>query len=282
MNNQNYLCGFVAIIGKTNVGKSTLINKFLNKKISITSSKPQTTLDCIIGIHNNNFHQIIYIDTPGITEKNQFNYRKITNFIMDAEIIIFVLDRINWNYDDEIILNKLINSKKPVILAINKIDMINNKQLLLPHINFLKNKMNFLDIVPISAKNEENLNIITNIIYSNIPKKNHIFSENIITSSSKYFIVSELIREKLMRMLNQELPYSVKVKIQEFTSRNHKSFYIHAIIFVKREGQKKIIIGNQGLKIKTIGIQARQDIEKFFNKAVYLRLWVKVNSQLFE
>nr|WP_225639412.1 GTPase Era [Candidatus Profftia sp. (ex Adelges kitamiensis)] len=282
MSKQNY-CGCIPIIGHPNVGKSTLLNQLLGQKISITSRKPHTTRQRIIGISTHGSYQAIYVDTPGIqiTKKNFIH--SFINYIANGSIcnialVIFIIDSTHWTHDDEIVVNKLRHLKDPVILAINKVDKIKNKTVLLPYIDFLNKQMDFIDIVPISAERGINIDIISRIVRQKLPEDMHYFPEYYITDRSEKFIASEIIREKIMRFLGAELPYFVTVEIKHFVYIKNKRYNIHAIILVQRKGQKKIIIGNTGSKIKIISLEARKDMEAIFKTKVYLELWVKVKS----
>lgn len=276
-------CGFVAIVGRPNVGKSTLLNQLLGQKVSITSKKPQTTRHRIVGVDTKENCQIIYVDTPGLhTEEkkaiNRLMNRVASSTLGDVELIIFVVEGMYWTKDDEMIVNKLKNSAVPVLLAINKIDNVADKTRFLPHITMLNEQMHFLDIVLISAKNNEGVDTIISIVKQHIPEGVHHFPEDYITDRSQRFMASEIIREKLIRFLGDELPYSVTVEIERFVVNQHGGYDIYGLIFVEREGQKKIVIGNKGQKIKQIGIEARRDMQAFFDKRVYLELWIKVKS----
>ncbi|OCG20540.1 MULTISPECIES: GTPase Era [unclassified Gilliamella] len=277
-------CGFVAIIGRPNVGKSTLLNQLLGQKVSITSRKAQTTRHRIVGIDTQNNDQIIYIDTPGlhIEEKRAINRlmnRAASSSIGDVELVIFVVEGTHWNDDDEMVANKLKDCKSPVLLVINKIDNVTDKTQLLPHIQTISQKINFLDVVPISAEKGEGVDIIKNIVKKHLPKGEHHFPEDYITDRSQRFMASEIIREKLMRFLGDELPYSVTVEIEQFKVDERNGMYrINGLILVERDGQKKMVIGNKGEKIKKIGIEARKDMQSFFDNKVHLELWVKVKA----
>ncbi|CDM89025.1 GTPase Era [Xenorhabdus bovienii] len=283
MSEEKNYCGFVAIVGRPNVGKSTLLNQLLGQKISITSRKPQTTRHRIMGIHTEGVYQAIYVDTPGlhIEEKRAINRlmnRAASSSIGDVELVIFVVEGTHWTADDEMVVNKLRNLHYPVILAINKVDNVTDKAILLPHIGFLSKQMNFLDVVPISAEKGMNVDTIAKIVRAHIPEAGHHFPDDYITDRSQRFMASEIIREKLMRFLGDELPYSVTVEIEQFVTNERGGYTIHGLILVEREGQKKMVIGNKGSKIKTIGIEARQDMEKLFDNKVHLELWVKVKA----
>lgn len=276
-------CGFVAIVGRPNVGKSTLLNQLLGQKVSITSRKPQTTRHRIMGIHTEDNYQIIYVDTPGlhIEEKRAINRlmnRAASSSIGDVELVIFVVEGTNWTADDEMVLTKLSSLRCPVILAINKIDNVTDKTILLPHISMISQKMNFLDVVPISAEKGTDVDTIAKIVKQHIPEAIHHFPEDYITDRSQRFMASEIIREKLMRFLGDELPYSVTVEIEQFKVTEAGIYHINGLILVEREGQKKMVIGNKGSKLKTIGTEARIDMERMFDNKVHLELWVKVKS----
>ena len=280
---QETYCGFIAIVGRPNVGKSTLLNKILGQKISITSRKAQTTRHRIVGIKTEGFYQVIYVDTPGlhIEEKRAINRlmnRAASSAIGDVDLIIFVVDGTHWNADDEMVLNKLRNAKAPVVLAINKVDNIKNKDDLLPFITDLGSKFNFAHIVPISAQRGNNVHQLEKIVRQSLRKGVHHFPEDYVTDRSQRFMASEIIREKLMRFTGEELPYSVTVEIEQFKVNERGTYEINGLILVEREGQKKMVIGAQGQKIKTIGMEARADMERLFDNKVHLELWVKVKS----
>ncbi|SNC58941.1 GTPase Era [Sodalis endosymbiont of Henestaris halophilus] len=283
MSKHTTYCGFVALVGQPNVGKSTLLNQLLGQKISITSCKPQTTRHLIIGIHTEGPYQVIYVDTPGlhIEEKraiNRFMNRTAKKCLSDIEVVIFVVESTRWTPNDEMIINKLRHVSCPVVLAINKVDNLAEKEQLLPHIQFLSQQMKFHHIIPICAEKRINLDTLASIVRKNLPEAKYHFPVHYITNRSQRFMASEIIREKLMRFLGQEIPYSVTVKIERF-AMNDRGFYdIQGIILVERAGQKKMIIGNKGSKIKTISIKSRQNIETMLKTRVCLKLWVKVKA----
>lgn len=283
MSEQTTHCGFIAIVGRPNVGKSTLLNQLLGQKISITSRKPQTTRHRIMGIHTEGDYQAIYVDTPGLhmEEKRAINRlmnRAASSSIGDVEMVIFVVEGTKWTADDEMVLNKLKDGGVPVLLAINKIDNLTDKSILLPHLQFLGQQMSFMDVVPISAEKGDNVDTIASIVRKRLPEAEHHFPEDYITDRSQRFMASEIIREKLMRFLGAELPYSVTVEIEQFVTNERGGLTINGLILVEREGQKKMVIGNKGAKIKVIGTEARRDMEDMFESKVHLELWVKVKS----
>lgn len=282
-NNEDTYCGFIAIVGRPNVGKSTLLNRILGQKISITSKKAQTTRHRILGIHTEGKYQAIYVDTPGlhIEEKRAINRlmnRAASSTIGDVDLIIFLTDGTHWTDDDEMVLNKLRQVKTPVVLAVNKIDNIKNKDELLPFLTEMSQKFPFKDIVPISAQRGKNIDILEKIVRESLRKGIHHYPEDYVTDRSQRFMASEIIREKLMRFTGEELPYSVTVEIERFKVNERGTYEINGLILVEREGQKKMVIGAKGQKIKTIGIEARQDMERLFDNKVHLELWVKVKS----
>ncbi|MBE2895096.1 GTPase Era [Spirabiliibacterium falconis] len=276
-------CGFIGIVGRPNVGKSTLLNRLLGQKISITSRKAQTTRHRILGIDTEGAYQAIYVDTPGlhIEEKRAINRlmnRAASSTIGDVDLIFFVVDGTHWTDDDEMVLNKLRNSRAPIILVINKIDNIKNKDELLPFIADMEKKLHFMAVVPISATHGNNVDQLKKLVREHLREGVHHFPEDYITDRSQRFLASEIIREKLMRFMGEELPYSVTVEIEQFKTNPKGVLVIHGLILVERDGQKKMVIGKQGQKIKTIGIEARADMERLFESQVHLQLWVKVKS----
>lgn len=282
-NSEKFQCGYVAIIGRPNVGKSTLLNRIIGQKICITSHKPQTTRHRILGIKTTKSAQAIYVDTPGLhlneeREMNRYMNRAASNTIHDVDVIVFVVERLVWNKEDHYVMEKIKRSAVPVILVINKIDLIADKTKLLPHIDKLSKKLDVVQVIPLSAKREEGSALLEEKVLELLPQQSHaFFPEGQFTDKSERFIAAEIIREKLMRQLNQELPYALTVEIEKFETAENL-LRINGLIWVERKGQKKVIIGKEGNQLKTIGQQARVDMEQFFNKKVYLELWVKVRE----
>ena len=275
-------CGYVAILGRPNVGKSTLLNQLLGFKLSITSRKPQTTRHQILGIRTIGGDQIIFVDTPGmhLSNKraiNRYMNRAAKSAASDIDLIIFVTDRTSWTDEDELVAKSIEDAGAPAILVINKIDLIPKKNALIPHLNKLINLPGVVDTVPLSALRCENLDSLENLILKYLPNGEHCFSDDQFTDKSERFLVSEIIREKIMRQLGDEIPYSVAVEIEEFKERKRIT-HISALIWVERKGQKKIVIGENGEKLRTIGRDSRLDIEALLNCKVMLNLWVKVKS----
>lgn len=275
-------CGYIAIVGRPNVGKSTLLNRILGQKLSITSRKPQTTRHQILGIKTSEGKQFIYVDTPGLHLKehkaiNRYMNKAASSSLKDVDLVIFLVDRTKWTPEDQLVLDKVSQCKAPVILAVNKVDQTKEKAELLPHLQELSEKYQFDHIMPISAKQGHNVDQLENLIESYLPEGFHYFPEDQVTDRSQRFLAAELVREKIMRQLGEELPYSVTVEIEEF--KNEKQvLHISALILVERSGQKKIVIGDKGEQIKIIGRDARKDMEKLFDSKVMLNLWVKVKS----
>ena len=275
-------CGYVAIIGRPNVGKSTLLNHILGQKLCITSRKPQTTRHTLLGIKTEDDLQMIFVDTPGIHTNqeraiNRVMNRSAASVISDVDVLVFVVDRFEWSEADEYVAKYLSNSTVPVIIAVNKVDMIEDKEALLPHLKFLETKVNAADLIPLSALRRTNLDELEEKIKTYMPERMHMFPEDQITDRSERFLAAEIGREKIMRQLGAEVPYQVTVEIEEFRAEK-KVTHISALILVERDGQKKIIIGSNGERIKKIGEQARADIESLLDCKVMLRTWVKVRS----
>jgi len=275
-------CGYVALLGRPNVGKSTLLNRLVGQKISITSRKPQTTRNQILGIVTDAQHQIVFVDTPGIQRDHdsaihRYMNRAAESTVQDVDAIVFLLDRLEWTDEDQRILRNLEKVSAPVILAINKIDRIVDKNRLLPHIQALSSRLRWSDIVPLSAKSGHNIDELVRLIKKRLPEREFLFDPEQITDRSERFLAGELIREKIMRQMGDELPHKTAIEIEEFKDEPDCS-RISAIIWVEREGQKKIIVGRGGEKLKTIGTEARQDIEQLIGRKVMLNLWVKVKS----
>lgn len=280
--NPDSRCGFVAIVGRPNVGKSTLLNHILGQKLSITSRKPQTTRHQVLGIQTRGDVQAIYVDTPGMHEEepralNRYMNRAASSALKDVDVVVFVVDQTHWTTADDMVLKKLENVKAPVILAVNKVDKVENRDILLPHLAELAKKHDFAEIIPLSALREQNLEPLEKAVDRLLPVSIHFYPDDQLTDRSQRFLASEIVREKITRQLGAELPYSVAVEIEEF-KQDGKVLHIAALILVERDGQKKILIGDKGERIRRIGQEARIDMEKLFDSKVMLRLWVKVKK----
>lgn len=279
----NTHCGMVAIVGRPNVGKSTLLNCIVEQKVSITSRKPQTTRHRILGIHTEDNYQAVYVDTPGLhsDEKRAINRlmnRAASSSIGDVEAILFVVEGTHWTSDDEMVLNKIKNSGHPIFLIINKADNVKDKADLVPHVQWLHEKGAFEGIIPISAKTGKNVDLVKAEVRKRLPPCEFYFPEDYVTDRSMRFLASEIVREKLMRFMGDELPYSVTVEIEQFKWQENGIWQINALILVERDSQKRMVIGNKGEKLKTIGREARKDLEAMLDNKVFLELWVKVKS----
>ncbi|MBK6738623.1 MAG: GTPase Era [Haliea sp.] len=275
-------CGYVAIVGRPNVGKSTLLNHILGQKISITSRKPQTTRHQVLGIKTADNHQIIFVDTPGLhieAEKaiNRFMNRAASAAIRDVDVIAFVVDRTAWTPEDANVLAQIQRSGLPTLLVVNKVDLLADKEDLLPHLQMLSGKADFAAILPVSALRQHNVDALEQQILQFLPEQDYFFPEDQITDRSQRFLAAEIVREKIMRQLGDELPYAITVQIEEF-AQDGEILHIAALIFVERQGQKKILIGEKGARLRAIGSDARRDMESLFDSKVMLRLWVKVKS----
>ena len=273
-------CGFVAIVGRPNVGKSTLLNHILGQKLSITSRKPQTTRHQILGIKTEGPVQAIYVDTPGMHEEepralNRYMNRAASAALKHVDVVVFVVDRHHWTAADDMVLQKLTHLSCPVILAVNKVDQVEKRETLLPVLEQLATKRDFAEIIPMSALKEQNLEPLEAAVARFLPQSVHFYPDDQITDRSERFVASEMVREKITRQLGAELPYSVAVEIEEF-KHDGKTLHIAALILVEREGQKKIVIGDKGERLRRIGQEARADMERMFECKVMLRLWVKV------
>jgi GTP-binding protein Era len=274
--------GFVAIVGRPNVGKSTLMNRILGQKLSITSRKPQTTRHQILGIKTEEAVQVVYVDTPGMHQHqekaiNRYMNKAATTAVKDVDLVVMVIDRTRWTDEDEMVLQAVKQQRAPVILVVNKVDFLKEKEDLLPWLEKVSGKYAFDQIVPISAKRGNNVDKLESLIASYIPESQHFYPEDQITDRSSRFLAAELVREKIMRQLGDELPYAMTVEIEEFT-HDGRLAEISALILVERPSQKRIVIGEAGSRIKQIGQDARKDMELLFDCKVMLNLWVKVKA----
>jgi len=282
MSDTPFHSGFVAIVGRPNVGKSTLMNRILGQKISITSRKPQTTRHRILGIKTVEQSQAIYVDTPGLhlnakKAMNRFMNKAVTTTLDDVDLILFVIEAGQWTDEDDNVLARLKNVKVPVMLVVNKIDQLEDKEVLLPLMQSLASKLSFVEIVPLSAQNGSNVEELERTVVRYLPEAEPMFPADQITDRSERFLAAEIVREKLMRELGQELPYAVTVEIEQF-KEEEGLLRISALIWVERDSQKRIVIGKKGEQLKEIGRQARIDMERLFGEKVFLQLWVKVKE----
>ncbi|MDG1687697.1 MAG: GTPase Era [Gammaproteobacteria bacterium] len=283
MTETTFKSGYVAIIGRPNVGKSTLINRVLGQKLCITSRRPQTTRHRILGIKTEESSQLVYVDTPGLhtdgkRAMNRYLNRAAASSIDDVDVILFMVDGLNWTDDDEQVLERLkSNATAPVILVLNMVDKLSDKAMLLPHVEKITQEYTFAKVLPISARKGINVDELETEIKQLVPEGELIFPEDQFTDRSSRFLAAELVREKLFRQLGQELPYSLTVEIEQYKQED-ELIRISAVIYVERSGQKSIVIGKKGELLKAVGREARIEMEGMFDSKVFLELWVKVRD----
>jgi GTP-binding protein Era len=275
--------GYVTLVGRPNVGKSTLLNRLIGQKISITSRKPQTTRSHLLGIKSDDNSQILYVDTPGLQKKSsnlisRYMNREIFNALVDVDVVVHVIEAMKWNQTDHEIMTRIQNTGKPLILAINKIDKIDEKSDLLAFIDKIEAASNYVDIIPLSAKTGKNIDLLEEQIIRQLPPGEKQYPDDQISNRNERYFAAEFIREKLTRQLGDEVPYNISVVIDRF-SEDESIITIHATIWVATSGQKKIVIGKGGEILKKTGIQARKDMEKMFGKKVFLETWVKIKEK---
>ena len=282
MTDKSFKCGYIAIIGRPNMGKSTLLNHMLGLKLSITSRKPQTTRHQILGVKTVENGQYIFVDTPGIHSGgsraiNRYMNRAASSVIHDVDIILFLVQALKWTDEDQLVLKKLEQVDVPVVLLVNKVDKISDKNQLLPFIQEVTDKYSFANVIPISAKQGDNIQQLEDYLLTQLPEAPPFFQNDEFTDRSTRFLTAEIIREKLVRELGNELPYQTTVEIERYKDEE-KITRIHALILVETKGQKVIVIGDKGARLKSIGTKARKDIEALIDRKVFLQLWVKVKS----
>ncbi len=273
-------CGYVAIVGRPNVGKSTLLNHLLGMKLSITSRKPQTTRRNLLGVDTRGDTQAIYVDTPGIhapgsRQLNRLMVRHATSILQDVDLIVGIFEHSRFTEEDEAVIGHIRDSGRPAIAVLNKVDLLQDKARLLPAMQEIGNREVFREIVPLSALRNEGLDILRERVGVYLPENSHVFPEDQVTDASQRFLAAEIIREKLMRRLGDELPHQIAVVVESFKPGDRIT-EIHAEIFVEKDGQKAIVIGERGQMLKSIGQDARKDIEEMLDGRVMLHLWVKV------
>jgi len=275
-------CGYIAIVGRPNVGKSTLLNRVLGTKLSITSRKPQTTRHAIVGIKTKSNVQAIYVDTPGLQYQQKKKIHRLMNRTVfataqEVDVVVFVVDGLAWTTADRDVLEALKEIAVPVILVINKIDRLEDKSQLLPHLEQLASMRNFAAVIPLSAMDSKDAHRLEEVVMKYLPEAEHAYAEDDLTDRSERFLVGEMVREKIIRQLGEEIPYEVAVEVESFVDKPRLA-EIHVLILVEKEGQKRIVIGSQGARIKKIGEESRKDIELLLQKKVLLKLWVKVKA----
>ena len=275
-------CGYVAVVGKPNVGKSTLMNSSLGVHLSIITHKPQTTRHRILGVKTRGDSQFIFIDTPGFhlgqnKAINRYMNKTAVSAIQDVDVVLFVIQAMRWTKEEESLLLRLKNTEVPVIAVINKVDLLTDKTELLPFLAEIGQKHDFAEIIAISAKINKGVTHLENLVHSFLPEQSHIFDEDDYTDKNMRFLASERIREQLFYVMNEEIPYSLTVEIEQFES-NEERYSIGAVIWVERSTQKGIVIGKGGSVLKEVGSRARKSIAHLFGKRVHLELWVRVKE----
>ncbi len=278
-------CGTVALVGQPNVGKSTLLNQVLGQKLSITSRKPQTTRHQILGIKTRGLSQAVFIDTPGMGVRARsaldcYLNQQAAAVLADVDLVAFIIEALHWREADEFILGQLKGVAVPVVLVINKVDRVENKQRLLPFMARVSNYRAYTEVVPLSARKRTDMVRFEDCVFKHLPFAERWFSDNQVRNCSDRFLAGEIVREKLIRLLGQEIPYRLGVVVEEYKKR--RAVHIIATIWVETKGQKRIVIGNQGALIKQVGIAARRDLERALGRRVYLQTWVKVADKCSE
>ena len=274
--------GYAALLGRPNVGKSTLLNRLIGQKLSITAPKPQTTRHVILGIQTLPDAQIVYVDTPGLHRRgqralNRHLNRAAASVLGYVDVVVWLVEALRWTEEDEDVLQRLTDFAGPVVLAVNKVDRIADKSRLLPFLRELAAKRSFNEVVPLAAIDGDNVAALEQVIARLLPVGDLLFPTEQITTASERFLAAELIREKLTRLLREELPYALTVEIERFADEGRLA-RIHAVIWVERETQKGIVIGEKGATLREVGRQAREDMERLFDRKVFLQTWVKVRE----
>jgi len=264
------------------VGKSTILNRLVGQKVSITSQRPQTTRHRILGIKTDEQAQIVFVDTPGLHARqtramNRYLNRAAVDSLRDVDVVIFVVEGTRWQEDDDWVLEKLSQLTCPVILAINKIDRVADKTDLLPQLEVLSGKREFAELIPICAKKGDHLQQLESAVRDRLPESPPCYSEDQVTDRSERFLAAELVREKLFRKLGEEIPYGLTVEIERFRTEK-RTLHVYALIWVEKESHKPIVIGNKGERLKEVGREAREDMQRVFGRKVFLQLWVKVKE----
>lgn len=275
-------CGYIALIGRPNVGKSTLLNRILEQKLSITSRKPQTTRHSILGIRTEGDYQFVYVDTPGIHQGSKKTMNRMMNktamsVLKDVDTVAFLVDGTHWQDEDEFVLELIKKIDVPCFLLVNKVDKIADKEKLLPWLETLSKRHNFTAIIPISAKTGVQVDTLQEKLKAFLPEGPHLFPDDQFTDRSTRFLCAELLREKIFRLCGQELPYSTTVEIESY-KEEESMVRIHALILVDKENHKRMVIGDKGSKLKEMASTARIDMEKMLGKKVFLQCWCKVKS----
>ncbi len=282
MTDNSFRCGFVAVVGRPNVGKSTLINTILGNKVSIVTPKPQTTRHRILGVDSHSDYQAIYVDTPGIHRQankamNRLMNRTAANALIDADLIFFMTVAGRWTEEDQDVLDRISTTSAPVVALLNKIDKVHPREALLQALAEMSARGTFAEVIPISAMKRDNIDKLISLVPAYLPHSEALFPEEMITDRSENFRAAEVVREKLTLALRQEIPYGLTVQIERF-ERDEKGILINAIIWVERDSQKGIVVGKGGNVLKKVGRAARLELKEQLGEAVHLELWVKVKD----
>jgi GTP-binding protein Era len=280
----DHRCGFAALVGRPNVGKSTLMNALLERKLSIVTPKPQTTRHRIVGILNTDAYQIAFVDTPGIHSGqkralNQAMNRSALASLDDSDVLVFVVEALRFTDEDERVLTRIKSTGRPAILVVNKVDRVTPRERLLPFMAQMAERHPFVDVVPLSARRHGEAQRLASVIAKHLPASPPLYPPDQVTESSPQFLATEIIREKLTLQTHEELPYGLTVEIEQWTTDEETGrFIVGAVIWVEREGQKAIVIGDQGGRLKEVGRAARYDLNELLGKRIHLELWVKVKE----
>lgn len=274
--------GRVGLIGRPNVGKSTLLNRILGQKLAITSHKAQTTRHAILGIRTRPEGQILFVDTPGIHRRggdalNRYLNRAARTAVLGADALVFVLEALRWTPEDDLALETVVSSGLPAVAAVNKVDLVADKAALLPYLQALDGRYRFLELIPVSAVGGGGVEALERAVIAALPEGEPLYPEDQITDRSERFFASELLREQLVQRYGQELPYRTSVEIERFEDQGGR-YVIHALIWVERPGQKAIVIGKGGAALKAVATQARLEMQKLFGCPVHLEVWVRVKK----
>ena len=282
MTESGFQCGYIAVVGRPNVGKSTLINTILGTKVSIVTPKPQTTRHRILGVDTREAYQAIYVDTPGIHRQagkamNRLMNRTAANALADADLVFFMSEANRWTPEDQDVLERLSDVQAPVVAVLNKIDKVHPKEQLLEALAEMSSRREFAEVVPICARRQDDVAPLQDIVQQYLPESVPLFPADMVTDRNEAFLVAEVIREKLMLALRQEIPYGLTVQVERF-EEDEQGVVVHAVIWVERDSQKGIVVGKGGNQLKRTGRAARLELKEQLGKPVHLELWVKVKD----
>lgn len=282
MTEQDYHCGFVAVVGRPNVGKSTLVNRIVGRKLSITSSRPQTTRHRILGVVTSGTSQIVLVDTPGMhcgrrRAINRYMNRVATKALVGVDLVAMVVEATGWTPDDDPVMERVVEEATPTVLVVNKIDRVKCRESILPMLGDAARRHDFAAIVPVCARTGENLNRLESVVESRLPIGPPVFPQEQFTDRSERFLVTEIVREKLIRRLGQELPHRLTVEVERLVEQKGRT-EINALVWVERRQHKAIVIGRNGRRLKDAGTAARLEISRMLGRPVHLEIWVKVRA----